>query len=420
MKTRSIRSFAILCTLASLAGACDSEPVMEPAAEEAEEATARPEAATALATDARPAAELPGFDLSITLSGDDVALDWADMGAEQYEVWSSTYPYFEPGDFSSFVVETASETSALLVGANGDFSSSRRYYRIQTVGETPVVSTTVGRHRLTFHNGFNKVPLSLETDLVDATDLHELAGPPSTGSHQWDAVAQAYQSWDPLGGEDPFVLDQGGSPVSSLYLPEGETVQRTIAGYVPVPSPLGVALADGDNLVFVPLDFPETSARALLAAIPGAVDIGIWDAEAQQLNLVSALEPEADLDVEPGVDLHVFMGGAGDWPIEREAVSGDCYESNGNAYCDDGAVTECVCDTDGYCCSNTWDSLCAGEVESLGCDACCDSTPGVSGCGNSVIEECVCAVDSYCCNNQWDSICVNEVESLGCSNVCSD
>lgn len=82
-------------------------------------------------------------------------------------------------------------------------------------------------------------------------------------------------------------------------------------------------------------------------------------------------------------------------------------------------VETCVCDADPYCCSNAWDSLCVGEVDSLGCGTCgtevaCCSASGDAGCENAGTEACVCDADPYCCNVAWDSLCVNEVESLGC------
>jgi hypothetical protein len=44
---------------------------------------------------------------------------------------------------------------------------------------------------------------------------------------------------------------------------------------------------------------------------------------------------------------------------------------------------------------------------------CCvsHSTPG---CGNASVQACVCAVDSYCCSYSWDSLCASEVTSEGC------
>jgi hypothetical protein len=125
---------------------------------------------------------------------------------------------------------------------------------------------------------------------------------------------------------------------------------------------------------------------------------------------------------------------------------GDCCEAKQTPGCDEAAVQNCVCAQDSYCCDVKWDSICAGEVTSLGCGSCeagpkcgngkceaaescttceqdcgpCDQ-PGdcchvqqTKGCNDPTIQACVCAQDSFCCNYSWDQICVNEVEELGC------
>lgn len=125
---------------------------------------------------------------------------------------------------------------------------------------------------------------------------------------------------------------------------------------------------------------------------------------------------------------------------------GDCCEANGTPGCDNAGIQDCVCLEDAYCCNTAWDSICAGEVESLGCGSCeggpecgngqcqagescescpedCGACPGQGdccevqdgpGCDDPTIQACVCAEDSFCCEFTWDSICVEEVEEFGC------
>lgn len=92
-----------------------------------------------------------------------------------------------------------------------------------------------------------------------------------------------------------------------------------------------------------------------------------------------------------------------------------------------------VCAADSYCCNSSWDSICVSEVrticKSLKCDEakgscahslCISGTALVNGC-DSAKAGCVskiCAVDSYCCTNSWDGICVGEVSSV-CANNCN-
>ncbi len=103
-------------------------------------------------------------------------------------------------------------------------------------------------------------------------------------------------------------------------------------------------------------------------------------------------------------------------PLQAAA---DCCAAGSEAGCSDVSVQQCVCEADAYCCNNSWDSICVGEVTSLGCGSCevtapCCTSATDPGCELSAVESCVCAADPYCCNNRWDSICVGEVTSLGC------
>lgn len=97
------------------------------------------------------------------------------------------------------------------------------------------------------------------------------------------------------------------------------------------------------------------------------------------------------------------------------------------------ACDECVaqiCAVDGFCCNNSWDSICVNEVLTVcGSNACAPPPPPlcphdkcVTGddldpsCGTC--EAAICAVDAFCCNNSWDSICVGEVQTV-CGETCS-
>ena len=126
--------------------------------------------------------------------------------------------------------------------------------------------------------------------------------------------------------------------------------------------------------------------------------------------------------------------GTGSWTSGCSAGSSGSTCCESQAYpspgCSDTGVEACVCNADPYCCSTSWDSICANEVESLGCgscpqtrpNACCETSSG-PGCSNPDLQAQVCAADPYCCNVRWDSICVSEVESLGlglCDSTCCE
>lgn len=138
-------------------------------------------------------------------------------------------------------------------------------------------------------------------------------------------------------------------------------------------------------------------------------------------------EPETGYTAEEALDDEPEgeREGADEFAIEvdpSEAPSTCCVAHTGPK-CDNPSVASCVCAADPYCCTTHWDSICVREVETLDCGNCgspesCCTAHSAPGCGNDPVEDCVCATDSYCCSTHWDSICVGEVESLGCG-TCS-
>jgi hypothetical protein len=125
-------------------------------------------------------------------------------------------------------------------------------------------------------------------------------------------------------------------------------------------------------------------------------------------------------------------GSTGVWDPEdvdalHQLYGRDCCSVGSGAGCGNVAVNECVGAADPYCNDTAWDSICVGEVTSLGCGSCpapvehsCCSAGG-AGCSDNVIEAAVCAaggsdgagaVDPFCCNVAWDAWCVNGVNAL--------
>lgn len=107
--------------------------------------------------------------------------------------------------------------------------------------------------------------------------------------------------------------------------------------------------------------------------------------------------------------------------------SGSCYESNGTPGCSGNNCCMTVCPTDPFCCTTSWDGLCASAAVEL-CAGCgtagagtCFASNGSPGCQSSACCSSVCAIDSYCCNTSWDGICAGEAWDLCTpeSDVCS-
>jgi hypothetical protein len=91
----------------------------------------------------------------------------------------------------------------------------------------------------------------------------------------------------------------------------------------------------------------------------------------------------------------------------------------------DPCVTQ-VCAADAFCCNNQWDGVCVNEVETVCGQADCVSPACghllcvagaalVNGCHPCVTQ--ICAADAFCCSNSWDGVCVGEVASV-CGLTC--
>ncbi|MCA9705681.1 MAG: hypothetical protein KDK70_07530, partial [Myxococcales bacterium] len=91
-----------------------------------------------------------------------------------------------------------------------------------------------------------------------------------------------------------------------------------------------------------------------------------------------------------------------------------------------------VCGFDPFCCSNTWDDICAdhaamecvlcgggstGGSGGMGTSDCCMANSGVAGCDDATCEVAVCSVDAFCCNNEWDQICADQAQ-VQCPALC--
>jgi hypothetical protein len=90
-------------------------------------------------------------------------------------------------------------------------------------------------------------------------------------------------------------------------------------------------------------------------------------------------------------------------------ASGDCCAVHNTSGCQNNSVEACVCKSDSFCCTNHWDNICVGEVESLGCGTC-----------NTKVEQCQAAFPDAC-GSCLCSACTNQVltcaNDLGCYTI---
>ncbi len=107
-------------------------------------------------------------------------------------------------------------------------------------------------------------------------------------------------------------------------------------------------------------------------------------------------------------------------PMCGAADAGDCLVSHPTPFCGDESCCVAICAVDPFCCTQSWDEVCAAEADSV-CNgaACgrgsCNGAHDSPGCADASCCEAVCLVDAVCCLLAWDEICVAEAAS-----ICSD
>jgi hypothetical protein len=102
-----------------------------------------------------------------------------------------------------------------------------------------------------------------------------------------------------------------------------------------------------------------------------------------------------------------------------------------NAGCSDPVCEQLVCEMDSCCCDVYWDKTCVDKAESIpACaDNCADGPPlstpcnccfanGGVGCDYAPCEQEVCAIDPFCCSISWDDICADEGGLFGDCQIC--
>ncbi len=101
-----------------------------------------------------------------------------------------------------------------------------------------------------------------------------------------------------------------------------------------------------------------------------------------------------------------------DWPCP---CLGECTETHDNPGCSDGSCCAIVCNLDPSCCTQTWDSNCAGFAREYccgpvgcgsGCNGDCLVVHDTPYCNDPYCCDSVCRADPLCCAENWDSMCV--------------
>ena len=133
-------------------------------------------------------------------------------------------------------------------------------------------------------------------------------------------------------------------------------------------------------------------------------------------------------------------------PLDCGLCETNCCDPHDSPGCNDQTCQDIVCAIDDFCCTNTWDWVCASDAEKhclicgggatcgdgfcdfgedcqtcpLDCNGscgsdCCFVHPG-GGCDHENCEKKICPQDPACCEDSWDAFCVED--ALSACGIC--
>jgi gluconolactonase len=253
-----------------------------------------------------PHAAVGSFGLGVEIGGGNLALAWDPVpGADTYDVWRSSDPYFEPGGEGAELLASDVTSGAFVhVGGDDEFNA---YYRVSA--DTGAISSTVGKFVQPIFGGYTKLGHPLITT-YDAIGLSQRLSPAVMRVFRWMEEQQRWDSYR-LGGVDPFAIDAGDVTVTKAAW--GTETSFHMVGVVPEPDEVQSALVVGQNLVTVPLHYGDTSAGALFDAMQVCDRIGMWNAAEQATRWYTGPDDE-DFQIRAGTPLHLDVAHPTMWP----------------------------------------------------------------------------------------------------------
>ncbi len=225
---------------------------------------------THLATpDASPQTIVEGFALEVSKTvGGDLRIEWQDQGVEDYEVWTSSDPYFVPDGPGAVMVQA--DDALFFETALG----SEAYYRVRAIGAAQEFSTAVGQVEYPLGEGYSKLGVCLVSEIETFYDLClDLDTWPNQG-YLWDPDEQEWLTNSTLTSATFSV----GDVIIARYEDEPSPATYSWVGYVPTEADVSTSLQPGTNYVTtLPLHFGPIWASELLAMVEHGERVGSPD-----------------------------------------------------------------------------------------------------------------------------------------------
>lgn len=348
-------------------------------------------------------AVVPGFAVDISLggeAGEDVVLDWSGSAfSGDVMVYRSTNASalleisfdepLAPGVEGTMLYD---ETSFVDYGAaSHSVETPHYYYRVAFVQYTELgtqlqLSTMVMKTTTATSPGYNTFGICMLDGPSNPADFYDSFGDSVVALWGWDAVAQTFINWNPVGGGE-IPLPYG----SSVMVEFDETVApfHSLVGVVPTSEALTVSGQPGDNWMAFPVFFDGPTNASYWVDDVHFWGVGEWSNAAQAYAWYWGPE-YPDFDMEPCGAYQMYLppnGCSSDAdcsPDQRcyfeeaagcgDVIAGLCYTPPED--CGEQIEVTPVCGCDGV----TYTSLC--EVYAAGTSV---RTPGSGGGGGGTV-----------------------------------
>ncbi len=258
-------------------------------------------------------------------------------------------------------------------------------------------------------------PLAQTVSVGSIVNVKIVVSAPGPLGQAWDAL-DAIVTWDPT-----RMLLIGSTQV-------GAGAPFFLTGFLPDPDGINANLTDG-MVLFTALGVP--GGQIVAPPAPGQLVVTTLQFLALTTTPSTPVDflPTSGVFGQTRVLLGGFNVTGDASSIASVTIIGVCPPSGHNCFtvgtpgCADASCCDAVCAADPFCCSTQWDGTCVSEASSL-CNGCGDPAAGACCvahaapfCSDANCCELVCAVDPFCCSNSWDALCAAETiafPSCGC------
>ncbi|MCB0062781.1 MAG: hypothetical protein KDE19_11720, partial [Caldilineaceae bacterium] len=261
------------------------------------------------------------FTLTLTVTGNDVALSWSPTaGAQTYQIHRSTTPFFSPNEATLIDTTTTGTTTSTDSGIV-DTSAPAHFYQVRALdgtGNPLATSAEMGAITYALNNNGGQYSLIAfpfpSTTIANAADLATFIGNVQA-LLKWNPTTQSFRFFVPPNAGDNFPVNTG--DIIFIQVANGGPNGVTMTG--PVTAIQHTLTPTGYHFISLPLQSHAlTTAQQAAAAIGGVQAMLNWNTATQSFRFFAPPNSGDNFALYPGAPLilQVTAGAPATWPVE--------------------------------------------------------------------------------------------------------